>query len=324
MKTDKQIKAYLSDKQYKSETDFKAISFICKDDYNIKLGKPDNFNEEDGMDFSDFSNWIKSGIAPGNVVVNAEGILYLAHKISKKSVVSCAHISDGKFYVESNELPIDSVKRASAEDEHNFYKTLSSEGKEFGESFMCLTEKFRPSSSNLVKFENVITGEYGAGIVRIINYQTDEVYMYCYYLFKPEDPKPILKYGMNEYLGMFYDFEFKPTESQSYERKRLKTYLKAVGKIWNGRISRIEPLNFNHEGQIFYYINETFGVASRKWAGTPSVSSKYIAGNMFWDEMEAVKFAEEIVEMRRNMLRKPENIENIDLTKLDIDENDEE
>lgn len=45
---------------------------------------------------------------------------------------------------------------------------------------------------------------------------------------------------------------------------------------------------------------------------------------MFWDEMEAVKFAEEIVEMRRNMLRKPENIENIDLTKLDIDENDEE
>ena len=125
--------------------------------------------------------------------------------------------------------------------------------------------------------------------------------MYCYAV----KGEPV-RYSMNEYLGKVDDFSFSAFKPADYQRKFLEVELAKVGKTWNHFLKRIEPLNMKAEkGERYWYITDKMSVASDTEKGTATSHKRYLAGNYFRKEEDAVRILSEEMEIRRNFLAEP-------------------
>lgn len=126
--------------------------------------------------------------------------------------------------------------------------------------------------------------------------------MYCY-VIKGEP----VKYSMNEYLGKIDDFSFTTFKPADYQRKALDVELAKVGKTWNHFLKRIEPLNMKvATGERYWYITDKMQVTSDVEKGTVTSNKRYLAGNYFRREKDAIRILSEEIEIRRNFLAEPE------------------
>lgn len=112
---------------------------------------------------------------------------------------------------------------------------------------------------------------------------------------------------MNEYLGKIDDFSFTTFKPADYQRKALDVELAKVGKTWNHFLKRIEPLNMKvATGERYWYITDKMQVTSDVEKGTVTSNKRYLAGNYFRREKDAIRILSEEIEIRRNFLAEPE------------------
>lgn len=306
MKTKKQIEHYLSRKKYRSEVDFDGINFYCRDKFKIKLHHPSSYSEENtALTYGTFAQWLEQGFGAGDVVEweeNGEKCIGLVQDGGTEQVRICLKIARNTpvfdFFFLNGQLihPAEksAVKRIS--------EALSEAGKEFGNPYFVIADKYRPSSCSLVKFQNVKTGQQGYGVVRIIK-KTGEIIMYCCVIKGGET-----RYSMNEYLGMIDDYTFQPFTPADYERKLLDSALAKHGKTWNHFLKRIEPLTMKvAKGERYWYITDKMQVTSDEEKQTVTSNKRYLAANYFKRQEDAIRILEEEMELRRNFLAEPEN-----------------
>ena len=112
---------------------------------------------------------------------------------------------------------------------------------------------------------------------------------------------------MNEYLGKIDDFSFTTFKPADYQRKTLDIELAKVGKTWNHFLKRIEPLNMKvATGERYWYITDKMQVTSDVEKGNVTSNKRYLAGNYFRKEKDAIRILSEEIEIRRNFLAEPE------------------
>lgn len=305
MKTKRQIEHFLAYKKYKSEMDFEGISLYCKNKFNIKLHHPTSYYPEnteniEPLDYATFAKWLECGYGAGDIVEWGENI-GLVQDGGIKEIRICLKIHRNTPNFDSFILNDQVIHPAPKNAAEAIYEALEANGKEFGNPYFCITEKYIPNPNTIVTYQNHQTGEEGVGVLRLIK-QTGEIIMYCWY----EKGKSV-RYSMNENLGNIRDYSFQQVHPADYPRKALDAALAKVGKTWNHFLRRIEPLKMKVEiGSKYFYINDKRTVVCETEKGTPTSHKRYIAGNYFKRQEDALRILEEENELRRNFLAEPE------------------
>lgn len=305
MKTKRQIEHFLARKKYKSELDFDGISLYCKDKFGIKLHRPTQYYPEategiDLIDYATFANWLEHGFGAGDVVEWGENI-GLIQDVSTKRIRICLKIDRNGPVFDSFLVDGQLIHPAQESAVKRIYEALDENSKEFGNPFFCITDKYIPNSGAIVTFQNHKTGKEGVGVVRLIK-KTGEILMYCWFI----KGEPV-RYSMNEELGNVVDYSFQQVQPADYPRKALDVALAKVGKTWNHFLKRIEPLKMKVEkGSKYFYISDKRSVVCDTEKGTPTSHKRYLAGNYFKRQEDAMRILEEENELRRNFLAEPE------------------
>lgn len=301
MKTKKQIDHFLRKRKYKSEIDFEGISLYCKNKYGIKLHVPSSYSTTDhALDYAAFANWLESGYGAGDVVKWGEYI-GLVQDSNIEDVKICLRIDRNGPNFNSITIPIQDITHADENALKRINHVLDEMGKEFGNPFFVITDKFIPGSGSLVCFQNHQTGQDGYGVVRQIQ-KSGEIIMYCY-CYKGET----VKFNMHEYLGNINDFSFTSFKPTDYPRKALETELNKAGKSWNHYLKRIEPVNMRVDlNERYWYITDKMQVTSDIEKNKATSNKRYLAGNYFRREEDAVAILAAEMEIRRDFLARAE------------------
>lgn len=305
MKTKRQIEHFLAHKKYKSEMDFEGISLYCKNKFGIRLHRPTSYSHEptDGirpLDYATFAEWLEHGYGAGDVVEWGDCIGLVQYG-GIEEVQICLKIDGNGPIFDSITLDGQLIHLAGESALNRIYEVLDENGKEFGNPFFCIAEKFIPNPNTIVMFQNHKTGRQGVGVVRLIK-QSGEITMYCWYV----KGEPV-RYSMNESLGNAKDYSFQQVQPADYPRKALDTALEKVGKTWNHFLRRIEPLNMKvGEGEQYYFINDKRAIVCDTEKGTATSHKRYLAGNYFRRHEDALRILEAENEIRRNFLAEPE------------------
>lgn len=300
MKTKKQIEHFLKQKKYKSEIDFEGISSYCKNKYGIKLSTPSSYpSSPDALDYATFANWYDNGFGAGDAVKWEDNIGLVQDGDTNKAKI-CLKIDRNGPIFDSFIVPVEILSQADESALKRINEVLNENGKEFGNPFFVITEKYIPGPNSLVCFHNHKTDEEGYGVVRIIK-QSGEIIMYCY-VIKGKD----VKYSMNEYLGMSNDFSFTPFKAADYQRKALDVELAKVGKTWNHFLKRVEPIDMKvPKGERYWYITDKMQVVAAIEKETVLSNKRYLVGNYFKQQEDAIRILEEMNEILRNFLAEP-------------------
>lgn len=301
MKTKKQIDHFLRKRKYKSEIDFEGISLYCKNKYGIKLHVPSSYSTTDhALDYAAFANWLESGYGAGDVVKWGEYI-GLVQDSNIEDVKICLRIDRNGPNFDSITIPIQDITHADENALKRINHVLDEMGKEFGNPFFVITDKFIPGSGSLVCFQNHQTGQDGYGVVRQIQ-KSGEIIMYCY-CYKGKT----VKFNMHEYLGNVNDFSFTSFKPTDYPRKALETELNKAGKSWNHYLKRIEPVNMRVDlNERYWYITDKMQVTSDIEKNKATSNKRYLAGNYFKREEDAVAILAAEMEIRRDFLARAE------------------
>ena len=302
MKTKKQVEHFLRKRKYKSEIDFKGISSYCKTEYNIKLHVPSSYSDDpEALDYATFANWFDKGFGAGDAVKWNDSI-GLVQEGNVNTVLICLRIDGNTPNFDKITIPVGIITPAGENALNRLYSILDKQGKEFGNPFFVISDKYIPKSCDLVCFHNHKTGQEGYGVVRLADKSSGDIVMYCY-VIKGEP----VKYSMNEYLGKTDDFSFTTFKPADYQRKALDVELAKVGKTWNHFLKRIEPLNMKvATGERYWYITNDQLVTRDMEKGTVTSNKRYLAGNYFRREKDAIRILSEEIEIRRNFLAEPE------------------
>lgn len=301
MKSKKQIEHFLARKKYRSEIDFEGIKLYCKNKFGIKLHHPSSFSEDKtSLDYNIFANWLENGYGAGDIV-KWDDCIGLIQEGGIEEVKICLRIDGNGPNFDSFMIPVEVITLAEENASERIYSVLEETGQEFGNPFFAITPKYIPSPCSIVTFNNRHTKEEGYGVVRIIK-ETGEVIMYCYVIKGQE-----VKYSMNEFLGMKDDFTFQSSSAADYPRRALEVALAKVGKTWNHFLKRIEPMNMKVvKGDRYWYITDKMQVTSDVEKETPVSNKRYLAGNYFRRQEDAIRILEAEMEIRRNFLAEPE------------------
>jgi hypothetical protein len=301
MKTKQQIEHFLRKRKYRSQIDYDGISLYCRNKFNIRLHVPSSYSDEpEALDYSSFADWLEHGYGAGEAV-EWDGNIGLVQDSDLTSVKICLRIDGNGPNFDSTLVPVQVITPAPESALKRLYEVLRENQLEFGNPFFAISEKFVPASCNLVTFKCHKTNKEGFGVVRNVNADGDIV-MYCYCV----KGEPI-RYGMNEYLGSIEDYTFKTFSPADYSRKVLENELNKVGKTWNHYTKRIEPVNMRvKEGEKYWYITDKMQVTSDHEKNNATSNKRYLCANYFRTPEEANEIQKKEMELRRELLARPE------------------
>lgn len=98
-------------------------------------------------------------------------------------------------------------------------------------------------------------------------------------------------------------FQFNPMTVVA--ARRLNRELERFGKVWNDKLHRIEPLEPKvAKGEKYWYISDKMTVVTDREKGTPTSHFRYIAGNYFKSQDEALEYLGRFQELLRDRLAK--------------------
>lgn len=300
MKTKKQLEHFLRNRKYRTRIDFDLISSYCRTKFGLKLHEPSYFVTNTGITASIFQDWLENGFGGGDVVMSGKDICLVQSSEPKESRI-CFKIDSGGAHTCDITLPTISLQLAKEDAKKRIYDSLDEQGLEFGNPFFVITPQYKPTSGDLVSFVNKKTGEEGVGVVRQC-YQTGRVTMFCY-VVKGFEPK----YNMEEEFGQVVDFRFASHSPADYARKYLESALNKVGKTWNHSLKRIEPMNLEvKKGDKYWFISDKRTVQEAVEKKTIVSHQRYLAGNYFKSNEEALEMLAEQNELIRKFLARPE------------------
>ena len=247
-----------------------------------------------------FLEWFRDGFGIGDIAKDEAGCLYMVDSSSVDSLSYCAKLSNVEeigmnWKVENGKLDPKSLSHVDEDAQKRYVVSLGMNGYEIDFDNDKLKRKYVPSENERVEF--FYGDKRGLGVIRSIN---PSIELYCYFDY---DQKKV-GYSMHE-AGIcdVYGWHFKPMSIIC--QRRLNRELNRFDKVWNEKLHRVEPINPKAEvGKTYWYISDKMTVVADREKNTPTSHRRYLAGNYFLDENEAIDYLGKFSEMLRDRLAK--------------------
>lgn len=294
MKTDKQIRALVASQAFKSQADYEMIIAFCNR-LKTYIRNPHPSISAQGIDVSQFIEWYNNGFGTGDLVLCENKVLVLG-LCNPASAHVIGSIDGNEIKAEDYWADNCSLSLVFGEKRIEFLRLIAAHGFQIEND--CLSQKYIPQVNDRVDFASDSTK--GVGVVRSVNFETGEVELYCYFLYKTKQTA----YSMHEKgICNIHDFVF--TESSRSSQKRLSRELARFGKEWNEKLHRIQPINYKlPKGEKYYVINEKLKVVSFVERDNFTSMSRRNSGNYFHSNAEALDMVGKIHELLRDNLAK--------------------
>ena len=304
MKTKRQVIDFFKSNHFATAEDCEMVSLFCQNNCGLTPKDFPTFTTPGSINSQTFIEWYRSGFGIGDIVFEKEnGNHYVVSNSSITNIQSCAILSNlcktGKKW-KPNNVELDATTLSSVSEIENKAMTISlaEQGYEFDYEKKTLRKKYIPEINERVEFSR---GNYiGLGVVRSINPVENSIEFFCYFIYS--DKK--IGYSMHEFgVCDVMSFQFNPMTVVA--ARRLNRELERYGKVWNDKLHRVEPVDPKvAKGEKYWYISDKMTVLGDREKGTPTSHFRYIAGNYFKDENEALEYLGRFHELLRDRLAK--------------------
>jgi len=284
MKTIEQIIRYTSQCEFPSE-DWQLVLDYCRANFSGgKIHKA--LRPKDKSTYRQFIEWVDNGFGSGDIVRygHTSGIVSLS--TPNKMVLGAYCDFDGNIVLKELEVFPNKVLPLEDNPKQEFRKTLFNMGYDFSVKNGRLVEVYKPQNNSYVSFTYQDTPSVNIGLfLESVDYQ----YHFSALLLNGE----LL-------FDCFIDSKCTPLKPASLrEIQRLHNTASKEGWALDGKSNTFvkKPLR-NLKGK-YWYITDRFSVTADMDMGGSKHDERYEVGNYFIDETEAVLFAQEIIEKRK-------------------------
>lgn len=294
MKSQSQIRIFLRTVNPATEEDGRLIEeFGQEHGITVEFGREVAFKT---ISFADFELWVDE-IVPrkGDPISFLEdGSLGILLFVYPDTLMMGAILKEGELCPYQHTIPYAPYRYATPEERTTLQRAFSQNGLSWSKKHSQLVSRMIPTNNSMVKVSR-INEKLGMGIYRETD-STGKVIMYC--LKMGDNP---IRFSLNEELGSSDDYQFELLNNK--ERGEIKRELSFYGRAWNGRASRIEPINMQAErGCLYYYINESLSIAEACDFRKKRDISRYMSGNYYRNREEAEQVKYRLVEYRKKQL----------------------
>ena len=317
-----QLQVLLLLKQYTpaSELDRDMITAFVQKRYNVSQSTPifSSQTASSPINVQSFTQWYENGLAASEIASHNESLVILGNcTLTEAQVIG--KLENRAITKDSQTIPTSDLSKASDSDTERFLRAMTAAKLQYNPSTLSLEAKYIPRPGDKVRFLSYGFKTKGIGIVRCVYEDTQEIELFCYYIYPTKTTDEKLGYSMHETdVVNLYSYIFEPLvegrknsfsdEDGVSAYRRLKRELEKNGKVWKDklRMQRIEPLNLKRKkGEKYWYIDDKLRVvqAVDKW--TPTSQKRYLSGNYFISVECATEMLGKINEMVRNYLASP-------------------
>lgn len=248
MKSKKEVATFLQSLNPLDTIDELAIEGYCRRmGYNINfVPKPENTQN---ITFKDFKEWFENDLATKNdVIVLSCGTIGVVKKTTFNKIILGAYLTtNGDFSQSQIEVKTDAFRLANQNEKINLQQAFNKQNIAWNRFKSKIVNRLIPSHNQQIRF-TILGDKIGIGVIREIK-KNGDVILYCYLKINGN-----VNYSLYENIGKQ---EFIQLEVPSFPERRLfAEELAKIGKVWNGKLKRIEPINYRAEpGQTFTFIN---------------------------------------------------------------------
>ena len=304
MKTKRQVIDFFKSNHFATAEDCEMVSLFCQNNCGLTPKDFPTFTTPGSINSQTFIEWYRNGFGIGDIVFEKEtGNYYVVSNSSIANIQTCAILSNlcktgKKWKPNVVELDATTLSSVSEIEDKAMAISLAEQGYEFDYDKKTLRKKYIPEINERVEFSR---GNYiGLGVVRSINPVENSIEFFCYFIYS--DKK--IGYSMHESeICDVMSFQFNPMTVVA--ARRLNRELERYGKVWNDKLHRVEPIDPKvAKGEKYWYISDKMTVLGDREKGTPTSHFRYIAGNYFKDENEALEYLGRFHELLRDRLAK--------------------
>lgn len=300
MKTKKQVQAYLKAHNFQTATDCQLVAAFLQQSRILTLTELPTFSEPGPDKAQTFIEWFEHGFGCGDIAVESDtGRFLLISSNDLNMTEICANRSEnGTWNIENGSCPCSSLSHPDPDKATNMIIELARQGWEFDDETLTVRKKFIPSINDRVEFAK--GSHIGLGVVRSVDLESGQMELYCYFWYDTKE----IGHNMHETkVCDLYSYHF--TLQTVVATRRMNRELNKLGKVWNDKLHRIEPVVCKAaKGEKYWYINDKMKLVQDKEKDTPTSHFRYIAGNYFLDYDEALGYLSNFNELLRNRLAK--------------------
>lgn len=280
-KTEYQINKFLGQYSFKSEIDWQGIYSLCKFQLKFNVDEIQPAFSPDGLDFSIFSEWYKNGFGSGDIAL-CDGNLVMIGACNLDTAKIEAVLIEEKISCTRSAVNVEKLSKPSDNEMSLFKKAMFDNELQFDESYQLVIDRYIPSMNDKVSFRN--DELYGIGVIRSVSKEENKFELYCYYIYQIKTAK----YSMHETIAPLSDYIFQMMTRS--EMSKLKNELKKLGKNWNDKLHRVEPIDGKAQiGGKYWYINDKMKMSSEVEGGKSTSHFRYLAGNYFLTQSDCLE-----------------------------------
>lgn len=292
MKTTFQIHRLFANISFRSQEDWEMVQAFCQKRHH-RIGTFSPTLSEDGITSSRFSYWYTDGYGAGDFAILRD--IPVIVKDSQLDHIRLCGRFDGSYSDLDLEVTESDLRYLPATESAMIEEEMSKVGLEYSRSDLKVSQKYVPAVNDRVTFWN---GDIsGLGVIREI--LTDgSVELYCYFIYETKE----IGWSMHEKgIVNLHGFHFEPMNIIG--QRRLMRELEKHGVTWYDKLHRVEPLQVKVEkGASYWYISDKMKVVQDVEKGTPTSNFRYIAGNYFASQEDAIDMLGKFADLLKDRL----------------------
>lgn len=298
MKTKKQVQAYLQANNFATASDLSLVIAFCQQEHILTPKEFPTFTTPGPEKAQSFIEWFEHGFGCSDIVMdNDTGCYVLVSNNNLNKIETCAYRdNNGTWKEKTDSHPASALSSVSSEIATNMIIELGRQGWEFDYGHLSVCKKHIPAINERVEFSK--GNRVGLGVVRSVNVESGEMELYCYFWY---DTKEIGHNMHEKNICDLYSFQY--CEQTVVATRRMNRELNKLGKVWNDKLHRIEPVvGKAAKGERYWYINDKMKLVQDKEKNTSTSHFRYIGGNYFLDYDEALEYLGNFNEILKDRL----------------------
>lgn len=298
MKTKKQVLSYLQEHNFSTPSDLNLVIAFCQQERLLTPKEFPTFTTPGTENAQSFIEWFEHGFGCGDIAADENtGCFVLISNNDLNNVEVCAsRYSYGDWSFDKAIYPANDFSHVDDDTAENMIIELAVHGWEFDYENMGVRKKFIPEINDRIEFSK---GDHvGLGVVRDIDATSGAIELYCYFWYDTKE----IGYNMHE-TEVCDLYSFQHNLQTIVATRRMNRELNKLGKIWNDKLHRVEPITCKAaKGEKYFYISDKMKIVQDKEKDTPTSHFRYIGGNYFLTHEEAKECLDKFGEILRNRL----------------------
>lgn len=284
MKNIEQIIRYTSICQF-NDDDWAMVLAYCREHFKGGLVHR-ALKPKYSSTYDQFTEWVDNGVGSGDIVAYGHTTGIVGISVPDKVILAAFRDFDGNLIANELEVFPNKVIRLNGEPEREFMKLLFNNKLDFHVKTGKLIELYRPKNKSYVTF---IYNEKQS--VNVGFYLKSEENKYCFSALLMDDELKI---------DCKIDIQCTPLRMAS-EKEIAMLHKKASKEGWamRGKDGIFFKKALRNIGDKYWYMTERFTITADLDNGGKRHDERFEAGNYFTDETEALLFAKEISDKRK-------------------------